>query len=99
MIRGARMEQVADALVCVAEDGAIALKMLFEHLALEYSVFNVFRYLSFRAICAVLTALPLNLLVGPALSGDLSGLARACLSAMTGQVRMEKRIRQQWAAS
>ena len=33
------------------------LKMLFEQLALEYSVFNVFRYLSFRAICAVLTAL------------------------------------------
>ena len=42
------------------------LKMLFEHLALEYSVFNVFRYLSFRAICAVLTALLFSFLVGPA---------------------------------
>ena len=39
------------------------LKMLFEHLALEYSVFNVFRYLSFRAICAVLTALLFSFLV------------------------------------
>ena len=43
------------------------LKMLFEQLALEYSVFNVFRYLSFRAICAVLTALLFSFLVGPAL--------------------------------
>ena len=39
------------------------LKMLFEHLALEYSVFNVFRYLSFSAICAVLTALLFSFLV------------------------------------
>ena len=43
------------------------LKSLFEQLALEYSMFNVFRYLSFRAICGVLTALVFSFLVGPAL--------------------------------
>ena len=43
------------------------LKSLFEHLALEYGVFNVFRYLSFRAICAVLTALLFSFIAGPAL--------------------------------
>ena len=43
------------------------LKSLFEQLALEYSVFNVFRYLSFRAICAVLTALLFSFIAGPAL--------------------------------
>ena len=43
------------------------LKSLFEQLALEYSAFNVFRYLSFRAICGVLTALIFSFLLGPAL--------------------------------
>ncbi|MGB1611851.1 MAG: phospho-N-acetylmuramoyl-pentapeptide-transferase [Arenicellales bacterium] len=43
------------------------LKMLFEQLAAEFSAFNVFRYLSFRAICAVLTALLFSFVVGPAL--------------------------------
>ena len=43
------------------------LKSLFEQLALEHGVFNVFRYLSFRAICAVLTALAFSFIAGPVL--------------------------------
>ncbi|HJP07131.1 MAG: phospho-N-acetylmuramoyl-pentapeptide-transferase [Acidiferrobacteraceae bacterium] len=43
------------------------LKSLFEQLAVDHSVFNVFRYLSFRAICGVLTALVFSFVAGPAL--------------------------------
>ncbi len=38
---------------------------LFELLAEHYSFFNVFQYLTLRAICAVLTALTISLMVGP----------------------------------
>jgi phospho-N-acetylmuramoyl-pentapeptide-transferase len=43
------------------------LKSLFEQLALDYSFFNVFRYLTFRAICGVLTALIFSFIAGPVL--------------------------------
>tara|TARA_Y100000766_G_C18877611_1_gene591638 strand:+ start:468 stop:1550 length:1083 start_codon:yes stop_codon:yes gene_type:complete len=43
------------------------LKSLFENLATDFGIFNVFRYLSFRAICGVLTALIFSFILGPTL--------------------------------
>ncbi len=45
---------------------------LFDALAREYSVFNVFRYLTLRGICGVLTALCVCFALGPALIRRLS---------------------------
>lgn len=41
------------------------LTWLFEQLAREFGVFNVFRYLTFRGICAVLTAISISFVLGP----------------------------------
>ncbi|MGU9957898.1 MAG: phospho-N-acetylmuramoyl-pentapeptide-transferase [Arenicellales bacterium WSBS_2016_MAG_OTU3] len=41
------------------------LAYLFETLSQDYSAFNVFRYLTFRGICATLTALSICFIVGP----------------------------------
>ena len=43
------------------------LTYFFQSIADDYSFLNVFRYLTFRSICAVLTALILSLLFGPML--------------------------------
>lgn len=45
---------------------------LFAVLSEHYSFFNVFQYLTFRAICAVLTALSISLLIGPVMIRKLS---------------------------
>ncbi|MFT5610654.1 MAG: phospho-N-acetylmuramoyl-pentapeptide-transferase [Polaribacter sp.] len=45
---------------------------LFEMLAEQYSFFNVFQYLTFRAICSVLTALSISLIMGPGMIRKLS---------------------------
>ncbi len=45
---------------------------LFDSLAREYSVFNVFRYLTLRGICGVLTSLFVCFALGPALIRRLS---------------------------
>lgn len=45
---------------------------LFEQLAEHHSFFNVFQYLTLRAICAVLTALVVSLMVGPMMIRKLS---------------------------
>jgi len=45
---------------------------LFEHLSETYSFLNVFQYLTLRAICAVLTALIVSLMVGPLMIRKLS---------------------------
>ena len=45
---------------------------LFAWLAETYSVLNVFQYLTFRAICAVLTALLISLVFGPVMIRRLS---------------------------
>ncbi len=45
---------------------------LFDHLAEIYSGFNVFRYLTLRIVLAVLTALAISFLVGPAVIRRLS---------------------------
>jgi len=47
---------------------------LFDWLTREYSVFNVFRYLTLRAIFGVLTALAISLWVGPAMIRKLAAV-------------------------
>ena len=41
------------------------LYWLFDHLAEHFTALNVFRYLTFRGICSVITALLLSLILGP----------------------------------
>lgn len=48
------------------------LTWLFEQLSREYGLFNVFRYLTFRGICGVLTALSIFFVFGPAMIRKLS---------------------------
>ncbi len=48
------------------------LLYLFDALAKEYSVFNVFRYLTFRGICGVITALVACFVLGPMMIRKLS---------------------------
>lgn len=48
------------------------LYYLFEWLARDISAFNVFRYLTFRAILGILTALIISFLIGPALIRKLT---------------------------
>ena len=48
------------------------LLTLFQALSEQYSFFNIFQYLTFRSICAVLTALTISLLVGPIMIRRLS---------------------------
>ena len=52
----------------------LMLKGLFEILATEYSGLNVFRYLTFRAICGILTALVMSFVIGPLLIRKLNDL-------------------------
>ncbi len=48
------------------------LTWLFENLARDYSFFNVFRYLTFRGICGVLTAIGIFFVFGPVMIRKLS---------------------------
>lgn len=48
------------------------LVFLFEQLSEHYSFFNVFHYITLRAICAVLTALMVSLMAGPFMIRKLS---------------------------
>ncbi|MBS1269115.1 MAG: Phospho-N-acetylmuramoyl-pentapeptide-transferase [Gammaproteobacteria bacterium] len=48
------------------------LLFLFDALADEFSVFNVFRYITFRGICGVLTALAICFVLGPLMIRRLS---------------------------
>ncbi len=48
------------------------LTWLFENLAREYGFLNVFRYLTFRAICGVLTAIGISFVFGPMMIRKLS---------------------------
>ncbi|MGV6996786.1 phospho-N-acetylmuramoyl-pentapeptide-transferase [Desulfovibrio sp. QI0430] len=47
---------------------------LFVPLASEWTVFNVFRYISFRSLAALITALVLSILIGPRFIGWLRSL-------------------------
>ena len=48
------------------------LNWLFNNLSQDYSFFNVFRYLTFRGICGVLTAIGIFFVFGPAMIRKLS---------------------------
>ena len=48
------------------------LLYLFDNLAREYSAFNVFRYLTLRGICGVLTSLSICFVLGPVMIRKLS---------------------------
>ena len=48
------------------------LTWLFDQLAHDYGFFNVFRYLTFRGICAVLTAITIFFVFGPAMIRKLT---------------------------
>ncbi len=48
------------------------LTWLFDNLAQDYSFFNVFRYLTFRGICTILTAIGIFFIFGPAMIRKLS---------------------------
>lgn len=48
------------------------LLYLFDLLASEYSALNVFRYITFRGICGVLTALTISFVLGPLMIRKLS---------------------------
>ena len=48
------------------------LTWLFEYLSSEYTFLNVFRYLTFRGICGVLTAIGIFFVFGPAMIRKLS---------------------------
>jgi len=48
------------------------LTWLFNHLAQDYTFLNVFRYLTFRGICGVLTAICIFFIFGPAMIRKLS---------------------------
>ena len=48
------------------------LTWLFNQLSQDYSIFNVFRYLTFRGICGVLTAITIFFIFGPAMIRKLS---------------------------
>ncbi len=48
------------------------LTWLFEELSREYGFFNVFRYLTFRGICGVLTAISIFFVFGPSMIRKLS---------------------------
>ena len=48
------------------------LTWLFNYLSQDYSFFNVFRYLTFRGICGVLTAIGIFFIFGPAMIRKLS---------------------------
>ena len=48
------------------------LLVLFDMLSQQYSAFNVFQYLTLRAICSVLTALTISLMLGPLMIRKLS---------------------------
>ena len=50
------------------------LSWIFERLASEFSGFNVFRYLTFRAICGVVTAMAICFLFGPSMIARLGRL-------------------------
>ncbi len=64
--RGVRLEKVVAALAEEAGGRALMLYHLLFPLADRWAVFNVFRYITFRSAGAVLTAVLLSLLLGPA---------------------------------
>lgn len=73
------------------------LVWLAEHLVKYYSGFNVFSYLTFRAIVSLLTALFISLWMGPRMIARLqnSPLARLCVM-MARNLTLVSAVRQRW---
>ena len=72
--RSNRLERVVEALTGAhaEREALIVLYWLTQQLTPQHSGFNVFSYLTFRAILATVTALGFSLLVGPAMIARLS---------------------------
>lgn len=76
------------------------LVWLAEHLVKYYSGFNVFSYLTFRAIVSLLTALFISLWMGPRMIARLQKLSFGQVVRNDGRNRTSvNAVRQRWAAS
>lgn len=76
------------------------LVWLAEHLVKYYSGFNVFSYLTFRAIVSLLTALFISLWMGPRMIARLQKLSSARLYAtMVRNHTSASAVRRPWAGS
>lgn len=73
------------------------LVWLAEHLVKYYSGFNVFSYLTFRAIVSLLTALFISLWMGPRMIARLQKLSfgRLCVM-MARNLTLVSAVRQRW---
>ncbi|SQI27273.1 phospho-N-acetylmuramoyl-pentapeptide-transferase [Salmonella enterica subsp. arizonae] len=71
-----------------------------EHLVKYYSGFNVFSYLTFRAIVSLLTALFISLWMGPRMIARLQKLSFGQVVRNDGRNRTSVNVvRRRWAAS
>lgn len=76
------------------------LVWLAEHLVKYYSGFNVFSYLTFRAIVSLLTALFISLWMGPRMIARLQKLSFGQVVRNDGWNRTSvNAVRRRWAAS
>ena len=74
------------------------LVWLAEHLVKYYSGFNVFSYLTFRAIVSLLTALFISLWMGPRMIARLQNSLLARLYVMMARnLTLASAVRQRWA--
>lgn len=76
------------------------LVWLAEHLVKYYSGFNVFSYLTFRAIVSLLTALFISLWMGPRMIARLQKLSfgQSCVTMVRSRISVNA-VRRPWAAS
>lgn len=75
------------------------LVWLAEHLVKYYSGFNVFSYLTFRAIVSLLTALFISLWMGPRMIARLQKClsVRSCVTTVRNRISVNV-VRRPWAA-
>ena len=73
------------------------LVWLAEHLVKYYSGFNVFSYLTFRAIVSLLTALFISLWMGPRMIARLQNSLSALCVTMVRNRTSASAVRQPWA--
>lgn len=75
------------------------LVWLAEHLVKYYSGFNVFSYLTFRAIVSLLTALFISLWMGPRMIARLQNSLWPWYVTMARNRTSVNAVRRRWAAS
>ena len=68
-------------------------------LSTDVGVLNVFRYITFRSVWALLTALIISILFGPAMIRWLTRSSAASTSARTARNTRPSRAPRPWAAS